>query len=68
MADITLTIPDPVVPRVRAALAQINDVDVGDITVADVKDYLRTQLQQLVNSVDRQSYQEAFTPDDLGTS
>lgn len=68
MADITLTIPDPVVPRVRAALAQINDVDVGDITVADVKDYLRAQLQQLVNAADRQSYQEAFTPDDLGTS
>ena len=57
--DITITIPDEQIPRVRAAFTFALELD-EPATLADLKSYIITDLKQLVrNAEQRKAAQEA---------
>ena len=61
MADITITIPDAQVQRVRDAFTYTLGLD-QPATVADVKGYIIEDVKQLVRNAERRIAEEAAIP------
>lgn len=68
MADITITIPDDKVERVRTAIAYLRDMDVSEVGLAEVKAYILNDLKQVVTSAEVQQFRRTFVEQDLGVS
>lgn len=68
MAEITVTIPDDKVQRVREAFAVLREKDVSEIGLADVKAYIINDLKGLVVSVEKRQFNQSFVEEDLGVS
>lgn len=68
MAEITITIPDDKVERVRTAIAYLRDMDVSEVGLAEVKAYILNDLKQVVTSAEVQQFRQTFVEQDLGVS
>lgn len=66
MADITITIPDDKVQRVREAFAFMRGVDVSEIGLPEVKAYILNDLKQVVVNAEAQQFRRTFVEEDLG--
>lgn len=65
MAQVVIDIPDPQIPRIRAALADQLGKAPGDVTVGDLKDILiqviRTRVRGYERDVAAQQARDAVT-------
>jgi hypothetical protein len=52
MADLTITVPDPAVPRIRAAVGRAMLLG-RDATTAEVQTFIRSALKQAVIELER---------------
>jgi hypothetical protein len=68
MADITISIPDDKVQRVRDAFAFMRGVDVSEIGLPEVKAYILNDLKQIVVNAEAQQFRQTFVEEDLGVS
>jgi hypothetical protein len=74
MADLTITIPDPQIPRIIAAITPfIEEGDAVDIenptgaeASAKLESYLRIYIENFVRNQERKIHQESFEFTDLG--